>query len=336
LWGADYYQGDGIDEGRLMKLRLLLFTLLVAAFILSLISGKVWIAPMHWLSDTPDGWIMAELRLPRAILGAMIGGALGLSGAVLQGYLRNPLADPSVVGVSSSAALGGVLAISLGATALSLGLFGFAMMGAAASMALLALMANRGGGTLGFILGGVLLSTLAGSLTALIISLAPNPFAISEIISWLMGALTDRGMDDVFHAAPFMVIGTLLLLGTGRALDALTLGEAVARSMGVDLRRLQWSIVAGVGLCVGASVAVSGVVGFVGLIVPHIMRSLVNAKPSAILIPSALGGAILTLVADSLVRLVPGPGEIRLGIAMAALGAPFFLMILLKQRGRVI
>ncbi len=319
-----------------MKLRLLLFTLLVAAFILSLISGKVWIAPMHWLSDTPDGWIMAELRLPRAILGAMIGGALGLSGAVLQGYLRNPLADPSVVGVSSSAALGGVLAISLGATALPLGLFGFAMMGAAASMALLALMANRGGGTLGFILGGVLLSTLAGSLTALIISLAPNPFAISEIISWLMGALTDRGMDDVIHATPFMAIGTVLLLSTGRALDALTLGEAVARSIGVDLRRLQWSIVTGVGLCVGASVAVSGVVGFVGLIVPHIMRSCVSEKPSAILIPSALGGAILTLVADSLVRLVPGPGEIRLGIVMAALGVPFFLMILLKQRGRVI
>jgi iron complex transport system permease protein len=318
-----------------MKFRLLLITLLIAAFILSLISGKVWVAPALWLSDTPDGWIMAELRLPRAILGALIGGALGLSGAVLQGYLRNPLADPTVVGVSSSAALGGVLAISFGATALPLGLFGCAMAGAAASMTLLALMANRTGGTLGFILGGVVLSTLAGSLTALIISIAPNPFASSEIISWLMGALTDRGMDDVIHALPFIAIGTILLVSTGRTLDALTLGEAVAQSMGVDLRGLQWRIVAGVGLCVGASVAVSGVVGFVGLIVPHVIRHLAGEQPSGILIPSAIGGAILTLTADSIVRLIPGPGEVRLGIAMTALGAPFFLAILMKQRGKV-
>jgi iron complex transport system permease protein len=318
-----------------MMKHLLLIILLIAAFLLSLVSGKVWIAPALWLSDTPDGWIMAELRLPRAILGALIGGALGLSGAVLQGYLRNPLADPTVVGVSSSAALGGVLAISFGATALPFGLFGCAMAGAAASMALLALMANRAGGTLGFILGGIVLSTLAGSLTALIISIAPNPFASSEIISWLMGALTDRGNDDVIHALPFIVTGALLLISTGRALDALTLGEAVAQSMGVNLRSLQFCIVAGVGLCVGASVAVSGVVGFVGLIVPHVIRTFVGEQPSRILIPSAIGGAVLTLIADSLVRLTPGPGEVRLGIAMTALGAPFFLAILMKQRGKV-
>ena len=317
---------------RLPRLTLLLIT----AFVLSLVSGKVWIAPAMWFTDTPDGWIMAELRLPRAILGMLIGAALGLSGAVLQGYLRNPLADPTVVGVSSSAALGGVLAISFGATALPFGLFGCAMAGAAASMALLALMANRAGGTLGFILGGVVLSTLSGSLTALIISIAPNPFASSEIISWLMGALTDRGMDDVFHAVPFITLGAILLVSTGRALDALTLGEAVAISMGVDLRRLQWRIVAGVGLCVGASVAVSGVVGFVGLIVPHVIRSFLGEQPSKLLIPSAIGGAILTLTADSVVRLIPGPGEVRLGIAMTAIGAPFFLAILMQQRGKML
>ena len=317
---------------RLPRLTLLLIT----AFVLSLVSGKVWIAPAMWFADTPDGWIMAELRLPRAILGMLIGAALGLSGAVLQGYLRNPLADPTVVGVSSSAALGGVFAISFGATALPFGLFGCAMAGAAACMALLALMANRAGGTLGFILGGVVLSTLSGSLTALIISIAPNPFASSEIISWLMGALTDRGMDDVFHALPFITLGGMLLAGTGRALDALTLGEAVAISMGVELRRLQWRIVAGVGLCVGASVAVSGVVGFVGLIVLHVIRSFLGEQPSKLLIPSAIGGAILTLVADSLVRLIPGPGEVRLGIAMTAIGAPFFLAILMQQRGKML
>jgi iron complex transport system permease protein len=294
-------------------------------------AGKVWIWPMSWAADNADGWIFLELRLPRALLGLCIGAVLGLSGAVLQGYLRNPLADPTVLGVSASAALGGVLAIFLGINLVPFGLFGCAMIGAGASILLL-LAIGRGGGPIGFILGGMVLSTLAGALTALVISIAPNPFAASEIINWLMGALTDRLMEDVLTALPFMAIGALLLLTTGRALDALTLGENGAKSLGVDLFRLQWLIVLGVGLSVGASVAVSGVVGFVGLIVPHLIRSFYGEQPSRILLPSALGGAILTLTADSLVRLIPGPGEMRLGIAMAVLGAPFFLLLLLRYR----
>ena len=245
--------------------------------------------------------------------------------------MRNPLADPTVLGVSASAALGGVLAIFLGINLVPFGLFGCAMIGAVASILLL-LAIGRGGGPIGFILGGMVLSTLAGALTAFVISIAPNPFAASEIINWLMGALTDRLMEDVLTALPFMAIGVLLLLTTGRALDALTLGENGAKSLGVDLFRLQWLIVLGVGLSVGASVAVSGVVGFVGLIVPHLIRSFYGEQPSRILVPSALGGAILTLTADSLVRLIPGPGEMRLGIAMAVLGAPFFLLLLLRYR----
>ena len=315
-----------------MKKLLILLTLL--AFILSLMAGKVWIAPTDWFSDSANGWIMAELRLPRAILGLAIGAVLGLSGAVLQGYLRNPLADPTVVGVSSSAALGGVTAIFLGLTAYPLGLFVCAMLGAGLAMLLLAAMAGRSGGPLGFILAGMVLSTLAGSLTAFLISIAPNPFAASEIIAWLMGALTDRGMDDVIHAVPFMAAGGVILVGTGRALDALTLGEDAARSLGFNPARERWMIVAGVGLAVGASVAVSGVVGFVGLIVPHFIRNLIGERPSSILFPSALGGAILTLTADSLVRLVPGAGEVRLGIAMAVLGAPFFFLLLTRIRAR--
>ena len=309
----------------------LLLLLTLAAFLLSLMAGKVWIWPMSWAADNADGWIFLELRLPRALLGLCIGAVLGLSGAVLQGYLRNPLADPTVLGVSASAALGGVLAIFLGINLVPFGLFGCAMIGAGASILLL-LAIGRGGGPIGFILGGMVLSTLAGALTALVISIAPNPFAASEIINWLMGALTDRLMEDVLTALPFMAIGALLLLTTGRALDALTLGENGARSLGVDLFRLQWLIVLGVGLSVGASVAVSGVVGFVGLIVPHLIRSFYGEQPSRILLPSALGGAILTLTADSLVRLIPGPGEMRLGIAMAVLGAPFFLLLLLRYR----
>jgi iron complex transport system permease protein len=309
----------------------LLLCLALAAFLLSLMAGKVWIWPMSWAADNADGWIFLELRLPRALLGLCVGAVLGLSGAVLQGYLRNPLADPTVLGVSASAALGGVLAIFLGINLVPFGLFGCAMIGAGASILLL-LAIGRGGGPIGFILGGMVLSTLAGALTALVISIAPNPFAASEIINWLMGALTDRLMEDVLTALPFMAIGALLLLTTGRALDALTLGENGAKSLGVDLFRLQWLIVLGVGLSVGASVAVSGVVGFVGLIVPHLIRSFYGEQPSRILVPSALGGAILTLTADSLVRLIPGPGEMRLGIAMAVLGAPFFLLLLLRYR----
>ncbi|WP_397575038.1 FecCD family ABC transporter permease [Sphingorhabdus sp.] len=309
----------------------LLLCLTLAGFLLSLMAGKVWIWPMSWAADNADGWIFLELRLPRALLGLCVGAVLGLSGAVLQGYLRNPLADPTVLGVSASAALGGVLAIFLGINLVPFGLFGCAMIGAGASILLL-LAIGRGGGPIGFILGGMVLSTLAGALTALVISIAPNPFAASEIINWLMGALTDRLMEDVLTALPFMAIGALLLLTTGRALDALTLGENGAKSLGVDLFRLQWLIVLGVGLSVGASVAVSGVVGFVGLIVPHLIRSFYGEQPSRILVPSALGGAILTLTADSLVRLIPGPGEMRLGIAMAVLGAPFFLLLLLRYR----
>ena len=309
----------------------LLLLLTLAAFLLSLMAGKVWIWPMSWAADNADGWIFLELRLPRALLGLCVGAVLGLSGAVLQGYLRNPLADPTVLGVSASAALGGVLAILLGINLVPFGLFGCAMIGAGASILLL-LAIGRGGGSIGFILGGMVLSTLAGALTAFVISIAPNPFAASEIINWLMGALTDRLMEDVLTALPFMAIGGLLLLTTGRALDALTLGENGAKSLGVDMFRLQWLIVLGVGLSVGASVAVSGVVGFVGLIVPHLIRSFYGEQPSRILVPSALGGAILTLTADSLVRLIPGPGEMRLGIAMAVLGAPFFLLLLLRYR----
>jgi iron complex transport system permease protein len=245
----------------------------------------------------------------------------------LQGYLRNPLADPTVVGVSSTAALGGVVAILIGISP-----FPLAMAGAAFSVILLISLAGRGGGDLGFILAGIILATVSGSLSAFLISISPNPYATSEIIAWMMGALTDRGWGDVTLALPFMVIGSALLFTCGKSLDALTLGEDAARSLGVNPRRLQWIIALGLGLAVGASVAVSGVVGFVGLIVPHFVRMIMGERPSSILIASALGGAILTLTADSLVRLIPGPGEIRLGIAMAMLGAPFFFILLNQLR----
>jgi iron complex transport system permease protein len=306
--------------------------LVVVLFALSLLAGKVWLPPSEFFHDGPAAWIVLDLRLPRAILGLSIGAGLGLSGAVLQGYLRNPLADPSIVGISSTAALGAVIAIFVGAAVSPAIVFGSAMAGAGLAVVLLVTIGGRGASPLAFILAGTVLSSLSGALTAFLISIAPNPFATSEIISWLMGALTDRSMADAIRAVPLIVVGMILLITTGRALDALTLGEDAARSLGIDMRWLQGVIVLGLCLAVGASVAVSGVVGFVGLIVPHIVRRFVGERPSAILMPSALGGAALVLAADSLVRLTPGAGEVRLGIAMALIGAPFFFVLLSRVR----
>ncbi len=312
----------------------LLAALVIAAFLMSLIAGKYWIPPAIWFSPDPRWAIVTELRLPRGILGLTLGAGLGLSGAVLQGYLRNPLADPAVVGVSSSAALGAVAAIVLGIGGGTLGIFACAMIAAACSMALLAALTWRAQNSVQFILAGTVLASLSGALTAFLISLAPNPYAVAEAIDWLMGALTDRSIDDVRLAVPFIAVGSILLLLTGRALDALTLGEAAARSLGVRLGRVQALIVLGTGLTIGASVAVTGVVGFVGLVVPHLLRPIFGHRPSALLLPSALGGAALVLVADSLCRLAPGAGEVRLGVAMALIGAPFFLVLLLRGGGR--
>jgi iron complex transport system permease protein len=309
----------------------LLAALVAIGFLLSLVAGKVWVPLSAWGSDDPRWWIILELRLPRAVLGAAIGAVLGLSGAVLQGYLRNPLADPALIGVSSSAGLGAVAAILLGFGAPLL-LFGSAMAGAAAAVILLSLLVGRSGSALAFILAGTVLQSLAGSITAFLISVAPNPFAMSEVIGWMMGALTDRSRDDVSRALPLMLAGCAVLALTARSIDLLSLGEETARSLGVRTGRLQALIALGVGLAVGSAVAVSGVVGFVGLIVPHLVRPLVGQKPSDVLLPSALGGAALVLFADSLVRLAPGAEEVRLGIAMAVLGTPFFFVLLMRFR----
>lgn len=316
------------------RIPLLLALALLVGFLFlgSLAAGKVWVPFDAWFTDDPRWWIVAELRLPRAILGLAIGAALGLTGAVLQGYLRNPLADPSVVGIASSAALGAVAAIVLFAASAPLVIFGSAMLAAAGAMLLLVALAWRAQGAVTFILAGTVLASLAGALTAFLISIAPNPYATAEIIDWIMGSLTDRSFAEAQLALPCIAAGCAALLVTGRALDALTLGEDAARSLGVRLGRVQALVVLGSGLAVGASVAVTGVVGFVGLIVPHLLRPLVGARPSALLLPSALGGAALVLAADSLVRLAPGASEIRLGVAMALIGTPFFFVLLLKLR----
>jgi iron complex transport system permease protein len=314
------------------RLNLLLTGAVLVAAALSVVAGKVWLPWDAWTLSDPRWLIIAELRLPRTVLALVVGAALGLSGAAMQGYLRNPLADPGLFGISSGAALGAVLSLYFGYTASALLLPGFALIGAGLSMLALAMLAGRTGSLILFALAGMMLSTLSGSLTTLAISLAPTPFVASQIVTWLMGALTDRSWDDVRVTLPVVLLGAVFLSSTARSLDALTLGEQTARSMGVDPRRLQWLVVLGVGLCVGAAVAAAGIIGFVGLMVPHMVRPLVGGRPSAILLPSALGGALLLLLADSLVRLAPTVSELRVGIAMSILGGPFFLVMLIRMR----
>ncbi|TNE61672.1 MAG: iron ABC transporter permease [Sphingomonadales bacterium] len=312
----------------------LIFAALLALLLpLSLLAGRVWIDP----ASTPNAaLILMELRLPRAVLAVVIGAGLGSAGAAMQGYLRNPLADPGLFGIAPMAALGAVASLWFGYTASAWLLPIAALAGAGLGMALLAIIAGRTGGIALFTLAGLMIASLAGALTALAITLAPNAFALSEIVLWLNGALTDRSWGDVVLATPLILAGIGLLAVAARSLDALTLGEAAARSLGVNPQILLALLVGGVGLTVGAGVAVAGIIGFVGLIVPHLVRPLTDRMPSSLILPSALAGACLVLAADSVVRVLPLVTELRLGIALSLLGAPFFLWLLIRmRRGRL-
>lgn len=303
--------------------------LLIVALPLSLLAGRVWLD----FASTPNAaLILAELRLPRALLAVVVGAGLGAGGAAMQGYLRNPLADPGLFGIAPGAALGAVAALWFGYAASPWLLPAFALIGAGGAMALLAAIAGRTGGIALFTLAGLMVASLAGALTALAISMAPNAFAMSEIVMWLNGALTDRSWREVWLATPLVALGVLLLWRSGKSLDALTLGEPVARSLGVEPGRLLWLLIVGIGLTVGAGVAVAGIIGFVGLIVPHLVRPFTDSRPSQLIVPSALAGSLLVLVADSVVRILPLVTELRLGIALSLLGAPFFLWLLLRMR----
>ncbi|NMG04244.1 iron chelate uptake ABC transporter family permease subunit [Azoarcus taiwanensis] len=277
--------------------------------------------------------IVTEIRLPRVLLAILVGASLGLAGAALQGLLRNPLAEPGLLGVSASASLGAVLCLYFGLAAINLWLLPAAAMGCAALATLvLYRVARRGAGNLTLILAGIALSALAGALTSLAINLSPNPTDVQDIVLWLLGSLADRSFDDIRLVLPFVLAGLALLLSSGRQLDALTLGEDEAASLGVNLARLRARVVLGTALCVGASVAVTGAIGFVGLVVPHLLRRAVGYHPARLLVASALGGALLLLAADVLLRLVSGGFELMLGVVTALIGAPFFLYLVLRQR----
>ncbi|MBA4210052.1 MAG: ABC transporter permease [Parvibaculum sp.] len=277
--------------------------------------------------------VMMEVRLPRALLGLLVGATLGLCGAALQGLLRNPLAEPGLVGASSGAALGAVLVFYFGfatGTAMLVPVGG--VLGALAALGILYLLAGRNPSIVTIILAGVAISAFCGALTSLALNLSPSPYAALEIVFWMLGSLTDRSMAQVWFVLPFMGIGWLLVASTWRALDALALGEDTAATLGFSMRSVTLRAILGTGLAVGAAVSVTGVIGFVGLVVPHLMRPLVGQRPASLLLPSALGGAALVLAADLVVRLPVNGPELKLGVVTALLGAPFFLWLILRAR----
>jgi iron complex transport system permease protein len=307
---------------------------LAVAFAASVLSGPSGFglpteATARWL-------IISEIRLPRALFGMLVGAALGLAGAALQGYLRNPLAEPGIIGVSGGAALGAVLAIHTGlagAFALALPLAGLAGAGCA-TLAVMALAGERSGPA-ALLLAGVAISSLTAALTSLGLNLSNNPFAAAEAVFWMMGSLADRSMTQLWLAAPLILVGGVLLLGLGRVLDALTLGDAVAGTLGLDLAAARRRLVLGVALAIGAATAVTGMIGFVGLIVPHALRPLTGHQPSRLLAASALGGATLLLLADVAVRLLAPIADVRIGVLTALFGAPFFLWLVVRARSEL-
>tara|TARA_R110000850_G_scaffold79701_4_gene171703 strand:- start:686 stop:1669 length:984 start_codon:yes stop_codon:yes gene_type:complete len=321
------------------RLALVLFTLTATLFIASLLVGPAGmgatesLSALLWGDGGPLTLVMREIRLPRAVLALMIGAALGLAGAAMQGYLRNPLADPGLIGVSGSAALGAVLALQTGLAAayyfaLPLAALGGALVGVFLVLAL----AGPRGSSLTLILAGIAISALAAALTSLVLNLSPNPFAANEIVFWMMGSLADRSMVHVWIALPLIVLGAVALATLARGLDALTLGEDAAQALGINLTGLRLTLVFGTAAVVGASTAVAGAIGFVGLVVPHLLRPFVGAQPGRLLWASAFGGACMLLAADIAVRVILPARDLKLGVVTALIGAPLFLHLIYRTR----
>lgn len=324
-----------IDRGLLLALAAAVLAALAAACLVGSTPigvGRVLAALMGW-GQAGDHVVVWEIRLPRAVAALVVGAALGTSGAALQGLLRNPLAEPGVLGVSATAALGATSVIYYGlASAGALALPMAAVAGALAATALLTAAARRVGSVVTLILVGVGVSSFAGALTALLMNLAPHPFSLSDMLNWMLGTVANRSFDDLLPTAPFLAAGLAILFAGRRELSALTLGEEAAAGVGVDLPRTRLLVVLGAGLATGAAVAVAGAIGFVGIVAPHLVRPLVNHDPARTLAPSALLAGLILVLADIGVRLAPTDAELKLGVVAALLGAPVFIWIAARRR----
>ena len=318
---------------------MLMSGVLACLFLLSLVIGAnpipVLAAVMDAAGDTQSviALILTEVRLPRALIALLAGATLGLCGAAMQGLLRNPLASPGLVGSAGGAALGASLTLYSGlAAGFWLALPAGGIVGSLLATLLVYSLAGRAAGTATLILAGVAVNSIAMALISLLINLAPSPYAVREIVLWMLGSIANHSMDDFWIMLPGTLLGWALLAGTGHSLDALTLGEETAHTLGVNLDRLRWRIFVAIALAVGSAVSTTGAIGFVGLVTPHLLRPLVGFQPGRLLPASALGGAIMLLCADIGVRLFPAGTEIKVGVLTALVGAPFFLFLIVRSR----
>ena len=321
------------------RLSTLLALGLVAALVLSLLLGSVPLPPgrlaaaLALQGSAGDELVVWQIRLPRALAAALVGGALGMSGAALQGLLRNPLAEPGVLGVSASAALFATFVLSFGLAGVApLILPLAAVVGALLATMLVAAAAIRTRSVVTLILIGVGLSSFSGALMALLMNLAPNPFALADMVNWMLGTVANRSLVDIGFALPFLGLGAAILLATRRGLAALALGEETAAGLGLDLARQRLAVILGAGLATGAAVALAGAIGFVGIVAPHLVRPFLRYDPARLLVPSALLGALALVLADIGVRLIPTDAELKLGVVAALLGAPIFIWIAARRR----
>lgn len=322
------------------RLLLLLAAALLASLLAALFLGAIAVPPVRIAAALAGGGLPGDrvvvwlIRLPRALAAAAVGLALGASGAALQGLLRNPLAEPGVLGVSATAALAATATIAFGLAGLSpIVLPLAAIAGALAATLLLVAAAPRSASVVTLILIGIGLSSFAGALMTLMMNLAPTPFALSEMIGWMLGSVANRSLVDLALVAPFLLAGLAVLAATRRGLAALTLGEEAAAGIGLDVARHRAWVVLGAALATGASVALAGAIGFVGIVAPHLVRPLVAHDPARTVAPAALAGAVLLVLADILVRLLPTIAELQLGVVVALIGAPLFVWIAARRRG---
>ncbi|AEI37839.1 FecCD family ABC transporter permease [Zymomonas mobilis] len=331
---SSFYQGHRLALGLLLLL--LPVSLLSLSIGSSHIGFQALLQSVLGQGDPLLKMILVLLRLPRLLTGLGVGAILGMAGAVNQGYLRNPLADPSLLGTSNAAALGAVIAFYFGyASAFPLSLSLFAFLGALVGLLPLLWFIRRSCDPQSLILGGVAMAAFSGACISLVLNLSSNPFAAMEIMNWLMGSIADRTWLHVILLSPSVCLALFIFMKTASALDALILGEEVASSLGFNLIRLRWQVMLGLAIGVGGAVAVSGAVGFVGLIVPHILRPFTNQIPSALLWPSAIGGALVVTMADIVVRILPTSNELQLGVITAFLGVPIFLRETLGRQSSI-
>jgi iron complex transport system permease protein len=307
--------------------------ILLAVVVLAVAVGETPLTASQYAEALRPGSAVGEviwgIRAPRVLAAALVGAALGLSGAVMQGLLRNPLADPGVLGVSASAGLGASLALVAGLAAIPGAVEIAALAGAILAGAILSAAATRLRAPEALILFGVSLSAFAGALTALVFNLSPSPITTAEVLSWLMGSVANRDWRDLGFAVAPVAVGAALSAYAARGLRMLSLGEETARLSGLPMARLRACAVAGAALMTGASVALAGVIGFVGLAAPHLVRAGAKDDPAAVLLPSALAGAVLVVLADLIGRLIPTEAllELKLGVVTALFGAPVFALI---------